>query len=159
MTLGIAPMYLDDASRAENRALRRRKPRIDVAGHHPTAGVRRPSPRWVFLWFLERVDSLAPHEAPCALGLNSTVVSKPEHTPPMSSPACARGPTDSGHHRQQAVPQHDRKDFPELTPPFAEPPSPPVSRAALFTSAVTVSKGGGTSGRKEKKSGVWIVRD
>jgi hypothetical protein len=73
--------------------------------------------------------------------------------PPMSPPACARGPTDSGHHRRRAVPRRDRKDFPELTPPFARPPSPLVSRTALFTSAVTVSNGGGTSGRKEKKSG------
>jgi hypothetical protein len=96
------------------------------------------APRWVFLRFLARVDSLAPHEAPCALGLNPTVVSRPEHTPPTSPPACARGPLDSGHHRRRAVPRRDRKDFPELTPPFAEPPSPPVSRAALFTSAVTV---------------------
>jgi hypothetical protein len=71
----------------------------------------------------------------------------------MSSPACARGPTDSGHHRRRAVPRRDRKNFPELTPPFAGPLSPPVSRAALFTSAGTVQKGGGTLGKKEKKSG------
>jgi hypothetical protein len=66
----------------------------------------------------------------------------PEHTPPTSPPACARGPIDSGHHRQRAVPRRDRKDFPELTPPFTGPPSPLVSRAALFTSAVTRFKGG-----------------
>jgi hypothetical protein len=111
------------------------------------------APRWVFLRFLARVDSLAPREAPCALGLNPTTVSRPEHTPPTSPPAYARGPTESGHHRRRVVPRRDRKDFPELTPPFAGPLSPPVSRAALFTSAVTVSKGGGISGRKEKKSG------
>jgi hypothetical protein len=124
----------------------------------PPAYVDR-APRWVFLRFLAWVDSLAPREAPCALGLNSTSVSRPEHAPPTSPPACARDPTDSGHHRRRAVPRRDRKDFSELTPPFAGPPSPPVSRAVLFTSTVTVSKGGGTSGRKEKSGGFWMVRD
>jgi hypothetical protein len=96
------------------------------------------TPRWVFLRFLARVDSLAPREAPRALGLNCTTVSRPEHTPPTSPTACARGPTDSGHHRGRVIPRRARKDFPELTPPFAGPPSPPVSRAALFTFAGTV---------------------
>jgi hypothetical protein len=96
------------------------------------------APRWVFLRFLAQVDSLAPHEASRALGLNPTAVSRTEHTPPTSPTACARGPTDSGHHRRRAVPRRDRKDFPELTPPFARPPSPPISCAALFTSAGTV---------------------
>jgi hypothetical protein len=96
------------------------------------------APRWVFLWFLARVDSLALHEAPYALGLNPTAVSRPEHTPPTSPTACARGPTDSGHHRRRAVPRRDHKDFLELTPSFAGPPSPPVSRVALFTSTGTV---------------------
>jgi hypothetical protein len=114
------------------------------------------APWWVFLQFLARVESLAPHEASHALGLNPTAVSRPEHTPPTSPTACARGPTDSGHHSRRAIPWRDRRDFPELTPPFAGPPSPPVSRAALFTSAGTVRKGGGTSGRKEKKSGVFL---
>jgi hypothetical protein len=96
------------------------------------------APRWVFLRFLARVDSLALHEAPCALRLNPTAVSRPKHTPPTSPTACARGPTDSGHHRRWAIPRRDRKDFPKLTPPFVGPPSPPVNRAALFTSTVTV---------------------
>jgi hypothetical protein len=67
----------------------------------------------------------------------------------MSSPACSRGPADSGHHRRRAVPRRDRKDLPKPTPPFAGPPSPPVSRAALFPFVGTVQKGGGTSGKKE----------
>jgi hypothetical protein len=71
----------------------------------------------------------------------------------MSPPACARGPTDFGHHRRQVVPRRDRQDLPELTPPFAGPPSLPVSRATLFIFAVTVSKGGGSSGKKKKKLG------
>jgi hypothetical protein len=118
------------------------------------------APWWAFLQFLARVDSLAPREASRALGLNYIAVDRPEHPSPTSSPACARGPADFGLHRRRVVPQCDRKDFPEPTPSFAGPPSPPVSRAALFTSAGTVQKGGGTSGKKEKKSGgFWMVRD
>jgi hypothetical protein len=89
----------------------------------------------------------------CFRPFSSLAVSRPEHMSPTSPPAYARGPTDSGHHHRRAVPQRDHQDLLELTPPFAGPPSPPVSRAALFTSAVTVSKRGGISGRKEKKSG------
>jgi hypothetical protein len=114
------------------------------------------APWWAFLQFLARIYSLAPREASCALGLNCIAVDRPEHPPPTSSPACARGPADSSHHRRRAVPRRDRKDFPEPTPPFAGPPSPPVSRAALFTSTGTVQKGGGTSGKKERKSGGFL---
>jgi hypothetical protein len=96
------------------------------------------APQWVFLWFLARVDSIALREAPCALGLNPTAVSRPEHTPPTSPPTCARGPIDSDHHHRWAVPRRDRKDFLELTPPFVGPPTLLVSRAALFTSTVTI---------------------
>jgi hypothetical protein len=107
------------------------------------------APRWVILRFLTWADSLAPREAPCALGLTYIAMDRPEHTPPTSSPAYARGLTDFGHHRRQAAPRRDRKNFPEPTPPFAGPPSPLVSRAALFPSVGTVQKGGGTSGKKE----------
>jgi hypothetical protein len=109
----------------------------------PPANVDR-APRWVILRFLAWVDSLAPR----ALGLTYITVDRPEHTPPTSSPACARGLADFGHHRRQAVPRRDRKDLPKPTPPFAGPPSPLVSHAALFPSAGTVQKGG-TSGKKE----------
>jgi hypothetical protein len=121
----------------------------------PPASIDR-APRWAFLQFLARVDSLAPREAFRALGLNYIVVDRLEHPPPTSSPACARGPVDSGHHRRRVVPCRDCKDFPEPTLPFAGPPSPPVSRAALFASTGTVQKGGGTSGKKEKKSGGFL---
>jgi hypothetical protein len=114
----------------------------------PPANMDRP-PRWAFLQFLARVDSLAPREAFCALGLNCIAVDRPEHPPPTSSPACATGPADSGHHRRRVVPRRDHKDLPKPTPPLAGPPSPPVCRAALFTSAGTVQKGGGPSGKKE----------
>jgi hypothetical protein len=146
-------MCLGEAPRARNRTLPRRRHRINVVGLHQIAGVRRPSSTVSLSSIPCTVDSLTPHEAPCALGLNPTAVSRLEHTPPTSPTACTHGPTDSDHHRRRAVPRRDRKVFPELTLPFTGPPSPPVSRAALFTSAGTVYKGGGTSGKKEKKSG------
>jgi hypothetical protein len=118
----------------------------------PLASVDR-APRWVFLRFLARVDSLAPREAPRALGLNYIAVDRSEHTPPMSSPACARGSADSSHHRRWAVPRRDRKNFPKPTPPFARPPSPSISRAALFTSSGTVQKGEGPRGRRKRSQG------
>jgi hypothetical protein len=58
-------------------------------------------------------------------------VVKPEHPPPTSSPACARGPADFGRHRRRAVPRCDRQDLPKPTPPLAGPLSPLVSRTAL----------------------------
>jgi hypothetical protein len=114
------------------------------------------APQWVFLQFLARVDSLTPREASRALGLTYAAVVRPEHLPPMSSPACARGPVDSNHHRQRAVPRCDRQDLPEPTPPLAGPLSPPVSRAALFPFAVTVFIWGGTSGEKKKRAGGFV---
>jgi hypothetical protein len=42
-TLEIASVCLGEASRARNRALPRRRHRINVAGLHPTTGARRPS--------------------------------------------------------------------------------------------------------------------
>jgi hypothetical protein len=111
------------------------------------------APWWDFLQFLAWVDSLAPRAAPRALGLNYITVDRPEHPSSTSSPACARGPADFGHHRRRAIPRRDRQDFPEPTPPFAGPPSPPVSRAALFTSAGTVQRGEGPRGRRKRSQG------
>jgi hypothetical protein len=80
------------------------------------------APRWVILQFLARVDSSAPREASHALGLTYISMDRPEHSPPTSSLAYARGPADSGHHRRRAVPRRDRKDLPKPTPPFTGPP-------------------------------------
>jgi hypothetical protein len=125
----------------------------------PPANVDR-APRWVILRFLAWVDSLAPREAPRALGLTYIAVDRPERTPPTSSPACARGPTDSGHHRWQAAPHRDRKNFLEPTPPFAGPPSPSVSRASQFPSVGTIQGGEGPRGRRNRsQGGFWIVSD
>jgi hypothetical protein len=107
----------------------------------PPANIDR-APRWIFLPFLARVDSLTPREASCALGLTHIAIVRPEHMPPTSSPACARVPADSGHHRRRVVPRCDRNDLPKPTPPFAGPPSPLVSRTALFPFVGTVQRGG-----------------
>jgi hypothetical protein len=95
-------------------------------------------PQYVILRFLARLDCLTSRDAPCALGFTGIAVVRPEHSPPTSSPACARGPADSGHHRRRTAPCCDRNNLPETTPPFAGPPSPPVSRAALFTPVGTI---------------------
>jgi hypothetical protein len=81
---------------------------------------------------------------------------KPEHLPPASYLACARGPVDSGHPRRRAVPRCDRQDLPKPTPPLAGPLSPPLSRATLFLSAVTVYIRGRTLGEKEKRPGGFV---
>jgi hypothetical protein len=120
--------------------------------NRPPATVDRGTP-CTSLRFLARLDSLDLHEAPYALGLNCAAVDRPEHTPPTSSPACSRGPGDSGHPRRRAVPRHDRQTLPEPTLHFAGPPSPPVSRAALSFSAGTVSVEGGTAGERERNPG------
>ena len=120
--------------------------------NRPPATVDRGTP-CTSLRFLARLDSLDLHEAPYALGLNYAAVDRPEHAPPTSSPACSRGPGDSGHPRRRAVPRRDRQTLPEPTLPFAGPPSPPVSRATLFFPAATVSVEGGTAGERERNPG------
>ena len=105
------------------------------------------------LRFLVHTVATLPREAHHALGLNQFAVVWPVHSPPTRTPACARGPGDSGHLRRQAVPRRDRQSLPEPTPPFAGPPSPPVSRAALSFSAATVSVEGGTAGERERNPG------
>jgi hypothetical protein len=108
------------------------------------------------LRFLVHTVATLHHEAHCALGLNQFAVVWPVHSPPMSTPACARGPGDSGHPRRQAVPRRDRQSLPEPTPPFTGPPSPPVSRATLFFPTVTVSVGGRTVGERDRRSGGFV---
>ena len=121
----------------------------------PPAHVDRVSLCAIFQ-FTARMVSTSPRGAPRAIGLTGIAVVRPEHSPPTSSPACAREPVDSGHHRRRAVPRCDRKNLPEPTSPLARPLSPPVSRAALFPSTVTVSIRGGTSGEKKKRPGGFV---
>jgi hypothetical protein len=108
------------------------------------------------LRFLVHTVATLPRKAHHALGLNQFAVVWPVHSPPTRTPACTRGPDDSGHPRRQAVPRRDRQSLPEPTPPFARPPSPLVSRATLFSPAVTVCLRGRTSGERERRSGGFV---
>jgi hypothetical protein len=108
------------------------------------------------LRFLVHTVATLPREAHQALGLNKLAVVWPVYSPPTRTPACTRGPGDSGHSRRQAIPRRDRQSLPERTPPFAGPPSPPVSRATLFFPAVTICIRGRTAGERERRSGGFV---
>jgi hypothetical protein len=112
--------------------------------------------RSTILRFLMHTVATLPREAHRALELNQFAVVWPVYSPPTRTPACARGPGDSGHPRRQAVPRRDRQSLPEPTPPFAGPPSPPVSRATLFFPAVTVCIRERTAGERERRSGGFV---
>jgi hypothetical protein len=109
-----------------------------------------------FFRFLVHTVSTLPCEAHRAIGLNQIAVVWPVHSSPTGTPACARGPSESGHPRHRAAPRCDRQSLPEPTLPFAGPISPPVSRATLFFPAVTVYIGGGTAGERKKRSGGFL---
>jgi hypothetical protein len=109
-----------------------------------------------FLRFLVHTVSTLPGEAHRALGSNQIVVVWPVHSPPTRTPACARGPGDSGHPRRQSAPRCDRQSLPEPTLPFAGPISSSVSRATLFFPAGTVYIGGRTAGERKRRSGGFL---
>jgi hypothetical protein len=121
----------------------------------PPEYVDRVNPSTI-LRFLAHTFATIPREAHHALGLDQFTVVWPVHSPPTSTPACARGPGDSGHLRRQVVPRRDRQSLPEPTPPFAGPPLPPVSRATLFFPTVTVCIRGRTAGERERRSGGFV---
>jgi hypothetical protein len=133
--------------------LSHRRSHSTVAGLHPTAGERRPG------------KSLPHSSIPCAHSLYVIPWSSSchlieldrrgsaEHPPPTRSPACARGPADSGHYRRRAVPRCDRQNLQKPTSPLAGPLSPPVSCAALFFPAGIVYIRGRTSGKRKERSG------
>jgi hypothetical protein len=108
------------------------------------------------LRFLVHTVATLPRKAHHALGLNQFAVVWPVHSPPTRTPACTRGPGDSGHPHRRAAPRRDRQSLPEPTPPFAGPPSPPVNRATLFFPAVTVCVRGRTAGERERRSGGFV---
>jgi hypothetical protein len=112
--------------------------------------------RSTILRFLVHTVATLHREAHRALGLNQFAVVRPVHSPPTSTPACARGPGDSGHPQRQAVPGRDRQSLPEPTPPFTGLPSPPVSHATLFFLAVTVQLGNGLRVRGREGRGGFV---
>jgi hypothetical protein len=83
-------------------------------------------------------------------------VSWPEHMPPPSPTAYARGQPYSGHHRQRSAPRRDRQDLPDLTQPFTGSPSPPVSRATLFPLRGHCYNGEGARVERKKSQGVFV---
>jgi hypothetical protein len=76
--------------------------------------------------------SLTSHEAPRALWLSSTAVSRLEHAPSTSPTACARGQPSFGHHLWRFAPRRDRQRPPDLTRPFAGLLPSPVSHTTAF---------------------------
>jgi hypothetical protein len=71
----------------------------------PSPDFGRPWPRvdrairWAILKFLAHTSSLISGEAPWPIKLMYRAVVRPDSSSPTSSPACARGPTYSDHHR------------------------------------------------------------
>jgi hypothetical protein len=108
-----------------------------------------------FFRFLVHTVTTLPREAHRALALNQITVVWPVHSPPTRTPACARGPGDSGHPRRQAAPRCDRQSLPEPTLPFARPISPPVSRAPLSFPRVLFTLGEGLRVRGRKGQGAF----
>jgi hypothetical protein len=89
--------------------------------------------RWAIFKFLAPMAPLTSREAPRALWLSSTAVSRPEHAPPTSSTACTRGQPSSGHHRRWSAPRRDCQRPSDLARPFAGPLPLPVSRVSAFS--------------------------
>jgi hypothetical protein len=80
---------------------------------------------------------------------------RPEHTPPTSLIACARGQPYSGHQRRWSAPRRDRQDLPDLSQPFTGPPSLSVSRATLFPLRGHCCNGEGARVERKKSQGVF----
>jgi hypothetical protein len=134
--------------------------------HHITGGARLTSPdfirpsshvdwaaRWATLRFLAPTSPLTSGEAPRALWLSSTAVSRPEHSSPTSPIAYARGQPYSGHHRRRSAPWRDRQEPPDLIRPSTGPLLQPVSRATTFHPCGYCSGEEGARVKKGKKPG------
>jgi hypothetical protein len=108
----------------------------DPRSSSPDFGHPRPRVDWAIWWatlkFLACTSSLISGEAPWPIQSGYGAVSRLNSSLPMSSPACARGPTYSDHRSQWSVPRRDRQRLPDLTRPLTGATSPPVSPSALF---------------------------
>jgi hypothetical protein len=102
--------------------------------------------RWAVLQFLAHTPSLIPGEALWPIGLVNCALDRPDSSPPTSSPACARGPTDSDHPRRWLAHRRDPQDLPYTLGHLTGAVSPPVSPSALSSAEGTVWFGGRTSG-------------
>jgi hypothetical protein len=88
--------------------------------------------QWVILRFLAHTPSLISSEARWPIWLTNHALVRPDSSPPMSSPACARGPADSDHPRRRPAYRRDAQDLPYTLDHLAEAVSPPVSPSAPF---------------------------
>jgi hypothetical protein len=98
---------------------------------------------WAIFQFLGPMSSMTSGEAHWPLQLKCTALVKLELSPPTSSPAYARGPTYSDHHRRRSTHRHDRQDLPYTFDHFTGAISSPISPSALSSAAVTISLGEG----------------
>ena len=62
--------------------------------------------------FFPCTASMSPGQASRANQLDYLTMVRPEPSPPMNSPACARGPADSDHPRRRPAHRRDRRDLP-----------------------------------------------
>jgi hypothetical protein len=81
---------------------------------------------------------MSPGQASRANQVDYLAVVRSEPSPPMNSPACARGPADSDHPRRRPAHRRDRRDLPYILDHLAGAISPPVSPSALSSIAVTI---------------------
>jgi hypothetical protein len=88
--------------------------------------------RWIILRFLAPTSSLASSEALWPVWLHYCAVSRPDSSPPTSSSAYARGPTDSDHPRRRPAHRRDPQDLPYALDHLTRAASPPVSPSAPF---------------------------
>jgi hypothetical protein len=122
--------------------------------------------RWATFQFLAPTAPLTSREAPRALWLSSTTVSRPVHAPSTSPTACARGQPSSGHHRRRSGPRRDRQGPSDLARPFIGPLPSPVSRDTAFSLLGYCFGEKGVQVKERKRPGgyvlsqwlVWIVR-
>jgi hypothetical protein len=129
--------------------------RIDVAGLRPTAAHVDRATWWATCRFLALRSLLTSSEAPRAVWLNFTTVSRPEHASPTSPTACARGQPYSGHHRHQSALRRDRQKPSDLTRPSTGPLLPSVSRATAFSLCGYCSGEEGARVKRGKSQGVF----
>jgi hypothetical protein len=88
--------------------------------------------------FLVLTASVSPSIAPRADQLNSTIVYRPDSSPPTSSSAPARGQSNSDHLRPPSDHRRDHQDLPDLRNPFTGARSQTVSPADLSSAVITI---------------------
>jgi hypothetical protein len=90
---------------------------------------------------------------------------RPDSSPPTSSPACARGPADSDHPRRRPAHRRDPQDLPYTLGHLTGAVSPPVSPSSLSSAAGLFNLGEGPRVRFRGTPGgflncqwlIWIV--